>query len=187
MTDRNPLRDVFITGILNYEPRLNGVILGGTGQEEPEYPFASFTIQNNGVAPWETRQRTRNGLTPVENTSDPEFDDDIEIDYETDYLITIAFLIKGDPVDPLSGISQQVEGYFYHRFNDDADDNGLDFALEEINATGRVQEQLEGMQPVKYSVDVQLVTSLEDEKTVATIEELEFDSNSDVAGGESIS
>lgn len=183
--DHADLRSVIDTGVKNIDSRFNETVLQDTDGDIPSYPYHSYQFVNNGPAPWETQQMTPQAIRLVDS-DDPDFEHDVEIDYDFDLLITVSQQVIGQPTDPVSEMAMQLLLYWRNRFDADAESNSLDMVVYDVSDNGRVPNQLAGDKELRYSVDAQIVTDLSDTRTRKTIEKYEFKSNSDIAGGETI-
>lgn len=186
MSDRDGFRATLKSGLLGYDTRLNEMIKKFQGGELPSYPFAAVSFVNNGMADYEVEQRYPEELVEVDNTSDPDFDKDIEKRYQDDFFFTVSIDVVGESSDPVSEIAQNVEGYARYKLDEDLDNDGIDMVVREINSVGQSHEFLEGQNERRHTVDVRMLTDLTDTLTLKTIETLEFDSNSGLFPGEQI-
>jgi len=182
--EQQKLREVFVPGIIDYVPELSQgrVIMANRRGDRPEYPYMSFSFDYNGLAPWETLQRTVFNNYTVDS-EEVEWDKDYVVDWTADVMLTVSC----DIVDKTSGnasmIAMKVESYWRYLFNKQilekyhGGDEGYDriwFRQVQTNAVGFDIPNGQATREARYTVDAQVVVPLEYEEQIETIERVRF-------------
>lgn len=191
MTERAPLRSVFVPGIRNFVSALSGndsVIPADRQQDKPDYPYVDFRFVLNGKHPIETIQPVDQERNTVPNNSDPSFDHDVEVVKTQRYLMTVSQRVKTAPAGSASEIALDVQRYWEGKFNDDirADGSFPTTHFRQVEGVESSFQPLEGTRTAEkqYTIDAQLVIPLELKKIIETIESVEVASDSELLPGE---
>jgi len=177
-TDYSEMETVLVENLLEFEPRLTTVVLGNQqiSTREVDYPYCVFYWLPEGVADWEMDNRYIQDQSTV-TSEDPDFEDDVEVDYTVDWRVNLQLNIVGESDDPIASMAQKIESYGRNQFQDDLRRADIDTAGVQSTSQGGVVDEKRGdtaRRMAQRTVILEMIVINSYTVTVENIEQVRF-------------